>query len=769
MTQIPGSPNEPHPNPPSCEVCRILLEAADVVRAFNKTGNYDESTLTDGSTWKSWTMPMEQVLDGCSHHQPFFSHYLSEPNITQASVDFSFGRLHLHQTDSREGDDRQWTSSAGELLLLDGASSEPGMALGRVLDPQYIDLALINGWKTHCVSHHGGKCSDKITTLDHPILYLIDTEQMCLVAGEDADYVALSYVWGQVPTLKTTQANVQDLQQPGALEKLKDQIPATIQDSIKLVPLLGERYLWVDSLCIVQDDETSAHRQIDQMAAIFEKATLTIVVAEGRDASSGLRGLQHVPRPRQANPVLNLTPETSFTVRQEGLLSWSPWSSRGWTMQEHIFSCRKIIFFKDTVRWTCRSSSYYEDLNSPLDLRMEALAADGGEKLHNYNPLDLSLGVPDLSILCSLISNYNKRALSFAEDAIPAFSSTFGAMRRAFPRGFLFGLPVSFLDACLVWRSRPNFLTRRCASREGVDVAPGWSWAGWRGRVESYAWTAGCYMKNQPFNWGRAHWEPFQVIPMLTWYTRDSKDGEERIIPFQNEWYDFKARFMGEADNLPPGWTYKLEDPAEEEKRITETLALETFNDDPECQVTYCDLQTPYYYEHESCPGRKFWHPVPMGTTDEQMVTSHGRFLCARAQKAHLWAAKPHWDDKIKRAVSFEGPDDFVLDMFGYNLGVTCVLKDEDGEDVGELGPDSKEDKERIWEGGPLGTQIEVVAISKGLHFPDPQVVKKETWSFYNVLWVEWEDGIARRRGIGRVRRSVWERLEKEDVSLVLG
>jgi hypothetical protein len=47
--------------------------------------------------------------------------------------------------------------------------------------------------------------------------------------------------------------------------------------------------------------------------------------------------------------------------------------------------------------------------------------------------------------------------------------------------------------------------------------------------------------------------------------------------------------------------------------------------------------------------------------------------------------------------------------------------------------------------------------------------VERETWSFYNVLWVEWEDAVAYRKGIGRVKRSVWDRLEKEDISLVLG
>jgi hypothetical protein len=88
----------------------------------------------------------------------------------------------------------------------------------------------------------------------------------------------LSYVPGQTTTLKTLQNNIPSLQQPLALEleDLYGKIPQTIRDAIALANLLHERYLWPDSLCIVQDDEGTTKDQISKMASIYANAHLTI-------------------------------------------------------------------------------------------------------------------------------------------------------------------------------------------------------------------------------------------------------------------------------------------------------------------------------------------------------------------------------------------------------------------------------------------------------------------------------------------------------------
>ncbi|KAK8071713.1 hypothetical protein PG996_005061 [Apiospora saccharicola] len=632
-------------------------------------------TNTEFPLYKFWTIAASEIFNGCDNHKPFLEPYVWPPEgkeLTEILIEFTRGRLYLTACSSKG-----FETPRAELLLLNEDGVRPGFALGRRLDPGFIDIKLLNDWKRTCTEHHGHTCVNRLTSLSHPLLYLIDTQQMCLVpAAPEMTYVALSYVWGQVRMLKTA----------------KDQLPRTIRDSIGLVPLLEERYLWVDSLCIPQEDEEMKHINISQMAAIYEGASLTIVACDGKDAEFGLRGLRRSSQSRSLPGVLPLAPGISITTRIVVNLLATPWSRRGWTLQEQIFSRRIILFYENTVQWLCRSTRYYEDIDSPHDLPAVALAVHGS-KSGQLNPLDLSLDIPELHILSRLIYNYLERDFTYQEDVMPALSSTFSAMQRAFPRGFIHGLPVSFFDSSLVWRS--SDMIRRESSRNAVRCPPSWAWAGWKG---VFAWNS--------------YSEAFQVIPMLVWHTKESRDSEEEPIPFQNEWYDHKARFMGKSKDLRDGWVYCRGEETKDE-------SSSRFKDYPECQ-------------------------------------------------ARLWAGKPHKNEQRKGGPTL-GDGSFVVRMFGCELWARAVLRDPAGAVVGELCADSMVQAKHINGVYPSAVPVEVVVISRGWHITEPQPVEKEFWEFYNVRWVEWEDGIAYRKGIGRVERSAWERLEKEDISLVLG
>ena len=82
-------------------------------------------------------------------------------------------------------------------------------------------------------------------------------------------YIALSYVWGDGDRYKTELSNVENHKQHGGLEKVSLQFPRVISDSIKLVRSLGERYLWIDSLCIVQDSTSSWSLNASDMDLVY--------------------------------------------------------------------------------------------------------------------------------------------------------------------------------------------------------------------------------------------------------------------------------------------------------------------------------------------------------------------------------------------------------------------------------------------------------------------------------------------------------------------
>ena len=81
----------------------------------------------------------------------------------------------------------------------------------------------------------------------------------------NSQYVTLSYVWGASPMFKLNMYNFERLSTPGSLEGIREDLPKTINDAILFMKAIGERYLWVDGLCLVQDDEEDVSLGIQMM------------------------------------------------------------------------------------------------------------------------------------------------------------------------------------------------------------------------------------------------------------------------------------------------------------------------------------------------------------------------------------------------------------------------------------------------------------------------------------------------------------------------
>jgi hypothetical protein len=125
----------------------------------------------------------------------------------------------------------------------------------------------------------------------------MDLQKQCVVEIPiDQKYVALSYVWGSVQTVHLLKANMSRLMSEGSLDHYKSLLPQTIQDAMQLVELMKQRYLWVDSLCLIQDDPEDIGLGTQVMDIIYELSDLTIIAAGGVDASAGLVGLHESSR-----------------------------------------------------------------------------------------------------------------------------------------------------------------------------------------------------------------------------------------------------------------------------------------------------------------------------------------------------------------------------------------------------------------------------------------------------------------------------------------
>lgn len=366
-----------------------------------------------------------------------------------------------------------------------------------------INFDLVKGWIQACESSHVRCGTQDWQSVLKPMsaLRLIDVDNMCLVdAGKHHRYVALSYVWGTVRMFVTKKTFTARLYLIGGLQEVWDQISRTIRDAIQVVRELGERYLWTDAICIVQDDAAEKAELIKDMDVVYARAFLSIVATEGKHANAGLPGIR--PQDRAASEAvdvgngLSLLPARAPIART---LLDCPWSTRAWTFQEGLLSSRQLMFTNSTVHLTCCSTTWSEDIQclsekmappwkyasgASFDFR-PGLSEIPIQLPHQIDDTDEERPTSDLlyELWSSVVGNLSERKLSFETDILFAAAGMTSLLQKLFKVRVMYGLPERRIEQFLFWSPvEPGFLRRRC-DRAQESFNPSWSWAGWVGEV----------------------------------------------------------------------------------------------------------------------------------------------------------------------------------------------------------------------------------------------------------------------------------------------
>ncbi|KAF1967373.1 heterokaryon incompatibility, partial [Bimuria novae-zelandiae CBS 107.79] len=166
---------------------------------------------------------------------------------------------------------------------------------------------------------------------------LIDVKQRCIVQPTKLErYCVLSYVWGSAGQFLLKESNFEQLTTSNGIDTITN-LPQTILDAIELCVKVGCPYLWVDSLCIIQDSPSDKHSQIRAMDAIYSQSYLGIFAAAGDGANAGLSPFgRHGRQPAiesllvNVKPSLRLAATLSPQIAAEGIAR-STWASRAWT------------------------------------------------------------------------------------------------------------------------------------------------------------------------------------------------------------------------------------------------------------------------------------------------------------------------------------------------------------------------------------------------------------------------------------------------------
>ncbi|KAJ3508734.1 hypothetical protein NLJ89_g5591 [Agrocybe chaxingu] len=322
-------------------------------------------------------------------------------------------------------------------------------------------------------------------------ILLIDVQQRCLIhAGQEKEYVALSYTWGGDQKIKLIRANFEQWKKPGGMPEYS-KFPKTIADAMALVREMGEPYLWIDALCIIQDDEgPERDAQLKQMNKIYEFAKFTLIAATGPNADVGLPGVNQDSS--RSHQMVEIIEGLELTVPFPPLLNAinvTQWRTRGWTYQEQLLSPRSLVFMPYQVYFQCDEQVFQEDLCS-LGYPKEYLIMPMERILYNdRDALEVSTQEGSPTALFdryrSVVDVYTRRDLGRKSDVIAAFAGIAMALQ-CFPAsmGYVAGLSIAGFANSLLWTPRKP-LTRRRDKIDGkdVNVCPTWSWAGWVGPV----------------------------------------------------------------------------------------------------------------------------------------------------------------------------------------------------------------------------------------------------------------------------------------------
>ncbi|KAL1623868.1 hypothetical protein SLS54_004333 [Diplodia seriata] len=549
-------------------------------------------------------------------------------------------------------------------------------------------------------------------------------------------------------------------------------------------------YLWVDALCIVQNDEKIRNHLIDNMAAVYANASLTIVAAEGEHADAGLSGLQGVTEPRD-NPCLFHWPDgTQLNWPGSGGLRDTEWNTRGWTFQEYVFSRRKLIFVAQSVRWECREKCFWEELRLPFDLPTAESQAcyDNDAIAIRQSSLSRISHFPDMEAFKTLVRAYCTREFTWSEDAMGAFVGIETALTPSFPGGFLWGVPVMFLDMCMIWREdrwgEQSAFCRRWdpnSTSESTRNAPTWSWAAWKGLIQF----CGLWRNEDFVLWNRDTWFYAvdyikRVFPLVRWTIRQTKTSKPLEIDHQNAWFVYKMQYngaKGDSERLPAGWTrwpIDLDSPEHQCSEFNAYTLDPDYKSNKTATISREEAKFPpsCYYTHDAIPSIKFNYPIPLGMSsgnnNDHNNEMEGRYLCCSTQRAHF---------ELDFLSDSDGNKDYgLLDPAYHELSAHAEEKHHGFLWVHEEALFEKIDRDVVFgdeRGDPM--RVELVAVSMlyrhrgghGCRWAEPLGEERPQW--YNVLWVEWIDGVAYRKGVGEVRREVWESRERERVDLILG
>lgn len=303
-------------------------------------------------------------------------------------------------------------------------------------------------------------------------------------------YITLSHCWGKVPFLCTTKENLLSMKAGLHVSKLSK----TFKDAIVVTRRLKVRYLWIDSLCIIQDkqDLSDWNSESVKMESYYSNAFCNLAATASLNGSEGLfrcrdpDRVQHMQyampgsRSRQAG-LYNIFDITLW----EKELTQAPLHRRAWVLQERLLARRVLHFGASQLMWECHEHTAAEiyphgikDV-SPLVQRahfkdLDCYSPWNQAELKTDDPRTLTLRIWE-----RIVNQYSQCLLTYPSDRVKALDGIARRFERMLDDECLFGMWKRDMARQLLWRVEGGGLyppSNSLYTEQRRYAVPTWSW-----------------------------------------------------------------------------------------------------------------------------------------------------------------------------------------------------------------------------------------------------------------------------------------------------
>ncbi|KAH7409422.1 heterokaryon incompatibility protein-domain-containing protein [Cadophora sp. MPI-SDFR-AT-0126] len=270
-------------------------------------------------------------------------------------------------------------------------------------------------------------------------------------------YFTLSHCWGNIKILKLTRENIQDFQHCIP----EDSLCKTFKDAVHITRMLGFQYLWIDSLCIIQNDVEDWRNEASKMSGVYGGSALNLAASAASDGRVGCFSsrndaeLQRTARYRiqcmKGSKVwtFNCIDPTLYA----SCIQNCPLNQRGWTFQERFLSPRTLHFTKVQLYWECRAQIACEMYQEALPQFIQ----NG-----NFGFMERS----DAKGAWARAVNYSARKLTFEQDRLPAIAGAARWIHNQTIDEYVAGLWKRHLETQLLWQVYGDIFISRVVNIE---------------------------------------------------------------------------------------------------------------------------------------------------------------------------------------------------------------------------------------------------------------------------------------------------------------